>query len=513
MDLTGIFKPNAAVSGASDGAGALNKENMVPQQLYGLAADDGSAEDLAEWVHSRLDMLDLPVKHAELTPNVTRCIYQLLMERENLREKCDALITDCAEVQARTEFGCKENEILENQVLILKQDLGVTQVQLESVQNEQREVKARFLQEKAELEQRCFHLQALETQHLASLRKLEKDFGKLQDQLQKLMRSTDKKGASIQMSAATANNRARAAANVFVAERKEQLSVAALRDANSMILEENEKLRDLLGSIVEDFDALNERADRLEQQLNRAGGSDDSTPRSEDVDDVIVPPSPMVDLVNPRNKPLEWLRQHLDRNMFKLRQRILEKAKPSESSDAMMTPGVGIRDLDPTLSKMQSLAKRLRQAEQVVVEQDKLISAALLCQLPVTPGEGAADGKEVDDELKFAAKEQQEIVETKRRLEMELEYLEEQKTRLKLASRNLSASASAKKAALEKKYALEDLASTRQQLGIMFESPAKPTRERLSFGDLLPPATPGTMAALREAGLPLPNTSSAEPAF
>src|SRR5690606_26628750 len=123
-------------------------------------------------------------------------------------------------------------------------------------------------------------------------------------------------------------------------------------------------------------------------QPNSEASSDHATPKVDDVEDTIVAPSPMVELVNPRNKPLNWLRQHLDRNMFKLRQRILDNAKPASTTTAVvMTPGVGIRDLDPTLSKMQSLAKRLRQAEQVVVEQDKLITAALLCQLPVTPGD------------------------------------------------------------------------------------------------------------------------------
>lgn len=63
--------------------GALNKENVQPQrQLYGLpgVADDSSSEDAAQWVYSRLEMLDLTVKRSELTPNVTRCIQQLLME-------------------------------------------------------------------------------------------------------------------------------------------------------------------------------------------------------------------------------------------------------------------------------------------------------------------------------------------------------------------------------------------------------------------------------------------------
>lgn len=55
---------------------------MVPQQLYsfGGATSDNSSEDVAEWVYSRLEVLDLGVKHSELTPNVTRCIQQLLME-------------------------------------------------------------------------------------------------------------------------------------------------------------------------------------------------------------------------------------------------------------------------------------------------------------------------------------------------------------------------------------------------------------------------------------------------
>jgi hypothetical protein len=237
-----------------------------------------------------------------------------------------------------------------------------------SAQHELREAKARFAAEKTDLEQRCFQLQALETQHQAGLRKFEKDFSKLQDQLLKQIRSAEKgKGASVQISAPLSSLRPVRSENV--ASIKESQHISALRLQNAALQKELEGLRRLLGAIVEDFDALNARADDIEKQLTK------EPPAQSSAEEEGVPPSPMVDLSDPRDKPLEWLRQHLEANMLKLRKRILSHAQDEE----------GVEPSAPLALTLSGMKSRLEMTESLVIAQDKLMRAAIMCKAPITP--------------------------------------------------------------------------------------------------------------------------------
>ena len=59
-----------AISGAQG-----NKENSFAQNLTAE-----NSEDAVEWVRTRLEFLDFRVKSSELTPSITHCLQQLLME-------------------------------------------------------------------------------------------------------------------------------------------------------------------------------------------------------------------------------------------------------------------------------------------------------------------------------------------------------------------------------------------------------------------------------------------------
>ncbi len=65
------------------------------------------------------------------------------------------------------------------------------------MQSEQREVRNKWLAEKSEMESKLFHLQALVTQIEGTSRKKEKDFEKLQAQLSKLNKDSNRGVMSI----------------------------------------------------------------------------------------------------------------------------------------------------------------------------------------------------------------------------------------------------------------------------------------------------------------------------
>lgn len=60
------------------------------------------------------------------------------------------------------------------------------------MKNEHRELKCQWLSEKSDLETRCFQTQALHTQLQGTLRKKEKDYDKLQQQLLKINKDSQR---------------------------------------------------------------------------------------------------------------------------------------------------------------------------------------------------------------------------------------------------------------------------------------------------------------------------------
>lgn len=65
-------------------------------------------------------------------------------------------------------------------MIVVKQDVNLSNERINALKSEHREVKCQWLAEKSELESRNFQTMALNTQIQGTLRKKERDYDKLQ---------------------------------------------------------------------------------------------------------------------------------------------------------------------------------------------------------------------------------------------------------------------------------------------------------------------------------------------
>lgn len=94
----------------------------------------------------------------------------------------------------------RENERFQSQIEQLSQDIQTSQNRTSAMQIELRDAKAQWMAEKNDLETRCFQAQAQTTQIQGTLRKKEKDFEKLQNHLEKVVRDSSRKSSTLTIS-------------------------------------------------------------------------------------------------------------------------------------------------------------------------------------------------------------------------------------------------------------------------------------------------------------------------
>ena len=102
------------------------------------------------------------------------------------------LLDDLSRVRSQLSSYIREKEAHTEQVAGLQQEAKSATGRISAIQAEQRQLRNRWLEEKTELENKVFQVLALQTQVQGSLRKKEKDYERLQNQLAKVVRDGSK---------------------------------------------------------------------------------------------------------------------------------------------------------------------------------------------------------------------------------------------------------------------------------------------------------------------------------
>jgi Ni,Fe-hydrogenase I large subunit len=76
--------------------------------------------------------------------------------------------------------------------IYLNQDVNGVQGKMSAMQEDQRLLRCHWLAEKNDLETRCFQAQGLATQYQGTIRKKDKDYEKLQTQLAKMVKDSQR---------------------------------------------------------------------------------------------------------------------------------------------------------------------------------------------------------------------------------------------------------------------------------------------------------------------------------
>lgn len=135
------------------------------------------------------------------------------------------------------------------------QDKQLLNNRISALTMEHREVKNHWLAEKSDLQSRWFQIQALNTQMTATLKIKEKDYEKLQNQLSKLVRDTNKaQKMSIVITAPVKKNLSQdKSANAAINQILKDTQIVAMKNTIKSLQLENEQLRDTATRLESDL--------------------------------------------------------------------------------------------------------------------------------------------------------------------------------------------------------------------------------------------------------------------
>lgn len=163
----------------------------------GLTTKFSEAEDDISWVLHHLHSLGLKCTEEDISGNMLEALHTLFTEKNHWQSQSQCLSEMTTELKGRVSSLEKEREIHKSEIVMLKQDLNVSEEKMNGLRSEHREVKCQWLNEKSELESRIHQTLALNTQIQGTLRKKERDYDRLQTQLSKLTSRTSSKGGAM----------------------------------------------------------------------------------------------------------------------------------------------------------------------------------------------------------------------------------------------------------------------------------------------------------------------------
>eukprot|EP01041_Mallomonas_annulata_P000565 gene565-1090_t len=191
IDFSGMFKMNSEENVKLEGR--AENSTKIRQQIFEPSQDfpKQNTEDSA-WISKTLKDLNYDVQDSDIVPGIISCLQGLIYERFHLQEQNNALVIDCSKTRSQLEMYSREKDNVASQLIMAKQDLNFANGKMAALKNEQRELRCQWLSEKSDLESRCFQSQTLFTQMQGTLRKKDKDYDKLQQQLSKLVKDSQR---------------------------------------------------------------------------------------------------------------------------------------------------------------------------------------------------------------------------------------------------------------------------------------------------------------------------------
>jgi len=157
------------------------------------SVEDMSAMDDSKWIIEQLHICNINISEEDLeNSSVSTAIIGLLTEKSRVYAQNKTLIDENTKSRGQLNNATRDKEKTTEEIAILKQEARVAQGKVSAMQTEQRQLRNRWLEEKTDLENKVHQSLALQTHATATLRKKEKDYDKLQLQLSKLVKESNK---------------------------------------------------------------------------------------------------------------------------------------------------------------------------------------------------------------------------------------------------------------------------------------------------------------------------------
>lgn len=491
IDFSDLFKPKS--EGDSNKRAIESLEEDFPIRPETVSLENVATADSAEWVKKCLRDMNYHIAENELSGNVIKCLQNILYERYHTQQQNYSIVADCGKLRSQLDIASREKENMTSQIAVLKQDLNFSNGKMAALKSEQRELRCQWLAEKSDLEGRCFQSMALVTQIQGTLRKKENDYSKLQQQLSKVVRDSQKPLKPITLSKPMPKSSSQA--------RVVTLKDAELQAAQETILgleTENRNLRQAVNDLSASYGEFQARVTTVmaaQAQISTTrvplitAGEGEGTEDSDPEDAENTPP-----LATPSNvKPSTALEDKEQERTPRADNNSNTRCEDSLAQDVLLRQAESVsrsmRRLSQQIHKESEgddgdsmhIRRQLEDALAVIREQDWLIHVALVGKLPSLSLSGEVDGSGLcwaDEDDTYGPHAGSEF--------------SPRRASFSRRSSFGTYSASARKTGLgSRRASVESVGGFGSPYGT-------------SFLDVLPPASPETMRVLEAAGWPLP---------
>lgn len=193
-----------------------------------VSFEDMPTVDDSKWIIEQLHICNINLSEGDLeNASVSTAIIGLLAEKARVYAQNKELIDENSKMRNQLNNSAREKEKTNEEIAILKQDARVAQGKVSAMQTEQRQLRNRWLEEKTDLENKVHQSLALQTHATATLRKKEKDYDKLQLQLSKLVKESNKSNKAMMV----ISKPLKANSTQKTQLEKAEITAAALREA------------------------------------------------------------------------------------------------------------------------------------------------------------------------------------------------------------------------------------------------------------------------------------------
>jgi chromosome segregation ATPase len=187
LDFSSTFREEQEATGADECSEAVASSDVdasYPQI---------DADNTLSWVVDQLGLCNIPVSEDIIEQsNMLAPLAALLEEKCKVAAQNKKLMDDYSRVRTKLNAHIRDKQTHNEQLDAMRQEVRAAQGRVGALQQEQRESRNRWVEEKADLESKVFQMLAVQTQVQGSLRKKEKDHEKLQNQLAKAVREGNK---------------------------------------------------------------------------------------------------------------------------------------------------------------------------------------------------------------------------------------------------------------------------------------------------------------------------------
>lgn len=174
----------------------VNIDNNNKKDLMEIIANASIQSDSIAWISSSLHTLNYNINDTDLEKlngsPILKVLQGLLTERSHLEQQNIRLCDESVVLNNSKMLLQKDKERDVNQINILKDDLNASNNRLAILTLEQRELRSHWLTEKTDMEGRLFQMLAVQTQTQGSMRKKEKEYERLQNQMAKLVKDSNR---------------------------------------------------------------------------------------------------------------------------------------------------------------------------------------------------------------------------------------------------------------------------------------------------------------------------------